>query len=206
MAVFKPMSKAALQAQLDESVDHRMVALKRTPVPLGSREEYAKAIGDLWGEARAHFLAIGRYLMLAKRTLAHGEFEAMIRKDLPFGTHVAYQLREVAEAVDSGRLAEIELPPSYSVVYRLAKLPDAALAAARDWGLVRPNVTRRELEEFARVFRGPSTEQRTALERRRQRILAQQAKLTEELKRIEVELWGTEISGDVMVVEKTKEV
>jgi hypothetical protein len=192
---FKPVSKAALQAKLDETADARMTALRRTPVALGSRQEYAQAIGDLWDEVRAHFLAIGRYLVLAKASLAHGEFEAMIRADLPFGTHVAYQLREVAMAIDSGRLREQELPPSYSVVYRVAKMPDAMLSAARARGLIRSDVTRREIEDFMRTFGNPPPAHRRALETRRQRILVQQARLAEELRRIEAELSTTTIEG-----------
>ena len=185
---FKPISKAALQAQLDQNADERTAIIKRTPIPLGSRDEYAKAIGDLWSEARAHFLAIGRYLAMAKDQLVHGEFEAMIRKDLPFGVHVAYQLREVAAAIDSGRLCETEIPPSYSVVYRMAKLPDRALAEARTRGLVRPDVTRRELETFTRSLHEHEASHRHLLERRRQQLLAQQTKIAEELRRIDEEL------------------
>lgn len=194
MSGFKPVSKAALRRQLDDE-DGRISDLKAVAIPLETRADFAREIARLWQESQSRFLAIGRYLLQAKERLPHGDYEAMVHKDLPFGTHVAYQLRTVAEAIDGGRIAEAEVPPSYSVIYRLAKLTDPELSAARNHGLIRPTVTRREIEDFARSRRPPSTEHRTILEKRRARILAQQARLQEELRRIEAELGGGIIEG-----------
>jgi hypothetical protein len=78
-------SKGALrrrpEAQRDTGVvseGTRAQTLANAVVARNNAEGYAREIGKLWGEAQQKFLAIGRYLCLAKRTLEHGEFERMV--------------------------------------------------------------------------------------------------------------------------------
>ena len=114
------------------------------------RASYVREIERLWSEAQERFLTIGRYLVRAKQHLPHGAFEVMILNELPFGRHVAWQLRTIAVAVDGGRLIERELPRSYTTAYKLAKLEDDALERAKRDGLVRADVTRSEIVAFLR--------------------------------------------------------
>jgi hypothetical protein len=138
------------QTALPEHGDaERLRYMANTIRELGdSRSEYIDEISRLWRDAAEKFLAIGRYLRQAKERLRHGEFEAMIAADLPFGKHVAFQLKAIADAVDGGRVGQHELPSSYTTAYKLIEMKPETLARARNENLVRPNVTRREIIVF----------------------------------------------------------
>lgn len=143
-------------ALVPERSDNRMEAISNAVLTLTSRQEYAAEIRIKWSEAREKFLTVGRYLVRAKATLPHGEFEQMVERDLPFSVETAYHLRCVAEAVDGGRLQPPELPGSYSVAYQLVTLDDAELGLARERGLVRPDVSRADIVRFKRTIRTAS--------------------------------------------------
>src|SRR3954469_584740 len=129
-----------------------------------NRSEYVEEIRRLWQDAAEKFLAIGRYLRQAKERLRHGEFEAMIAADLPFGKHVAYQLKAIAEAVDGGRVEQHELPPSYTTAYKLIEMKPETLARARQANLVRSTVTRREIIQFQKSLSEEAQGRRPRLE------------------------------------------
>ena len=101
------LNRRALEKQAEErevrparpSGLSRAEALLNAVVPQNNSAGYVREISRLWSEARDKFLAIGEYLSLAKRQLAHGECEAMIRSQLPFGKSAAHLMRTVAEAV-----------------------------------------------------------------------------------------------------------
>jgi hypothetical protein len=134
-------------------------------------DEYAREISRLWREAQQSFLAIGRYLVQAKRKLAHGEFQKLVEASLPFGRQTAYELRMIAEAVDDGRIPEPKLPQAASVAYQLATLKTDDLAAAEQDGLLRPDLRRPEIIAWKRGrLRHSSDANREALARRRARI------------------------------------
>ncbi len=137
-----------------QAVAPQPVELNRFGSPLrelgADRAAYADEISRLWSEAQDRFLKIGRYLVRAKAALPHGSFEAMIADELPFGRHVAWQLRTVATAVDGGRLVEDDLPNSYATAFKLASLDDELLDRAKAENVVRPNVTRAEVTSFVR--------------------------------------------------------
>jgi hypothetical protein len=128
----------------------RAEALLNAVVPQNDAAGYVREISRLWSEAKEKFLAIGEYLSLAKRQLAHGEYEAMIRSQLPFSKSAAHRMRAVAEAVKDGRLPRDSLPHSYATAYELTLLSDQQLRIAEDRGLVRPDVYRSEIVAFRR--------------------------------------------------------
>ena len=157
--------------------------------PCQTREEYVREIHKLWTEAQAKFLAIGRYLVAAKANLdvngKRGDYERMINNDLPFSRQVAHQLRVVAEAVDSGRLGEGEMPRGYSTAFLLASLPDEQLTVARQRGLVSPAVARARVLEFRRTLMPRDLGQ---LQRNRERILAEIERRQAEIKALQARL------------------
>jgi hypothetical protein len=175
-----------------------------------NRSEYVEEISRLWQDAAEKFLAIGRYLRQAKEHLRHGEFEAMIAADLPFGKHVAFQLKAIAEAVDGGRVGQHELPPSYSTAYKLIEMKPEAFARARQENLVRPNVTRREiivfrkrLSEEAQRRRSRSdllAEERDALKRRIAELAHQQELAERRLEEINRELGNKQPEDDQKMI------
>lgn len=138
---------------------------------LRDSNEYVREISRLWREAQQSFLAIGRYLVQAKRNLAHGEFQRLVEASLPFGRQTAYELRMIAEAVDGGRIPEPKLPQAASVAYQLATLKPSDLAAADQDGLVRPDLRRPEIIAWKRErLRRSSGANHEALARRRARL------------------------------------
>jgi hypothetical protein len=178
--------------------DNRVEVIETAEMELLSRSEFIDAISRAWGGAQKRFLLIGRYLVQAKAKLPHGEYLDMIERDLPFRRNIAFQLREVAEAIDCGRVSEREVPPNYSIVYQLATLSDAELRAARERGVVRPDVTRREVEAFKRMIRTPQQEHKDALRARRRKLLAERDRILADIRRIEEELGGDLDDGELI--------
>ncbi|MBV1800557.1 DUF3102 domain-containing protein [Siccirubricoccus sp. G192] len=160
--------------------------------------DFVSEIGKLWEEAQAKFLTIGRYLVQAKEGLPHGEFESMVANQLPFGRSVAYQLRMVAQAVEQRRIAEDDLPRSYTNAYKLVLLDDGALRRAHEAKVVRPDVSRRELTEFLNKIKAGSQQGTPEQERRAQRIawlLSRAKALSHEMAQIQAELHA--LSGGI---------
>jgi hypothetical protein len=160
MAGLQKLSRSALRAEGAEQAS-RMEAVRTAAERLPTREAYVQELTRLWREAQDRFVAIGEYLMHAKETLAHGEYEKMVANDLPFGRAVAHSLRTVALAVQEGRLGKVELPRSYTTAYFLATLEPHHLALARERGLVRQDVPRSTIDAFRRELKDP---QRKALD------------------------------------------
>lgn len=143
-------------------------------------DELISEIGKLWDEAQAKFLAIGRYLVRAFE-LYEGTFEETVLGKLPFGRIVAYQLRAVADAVDSQKLPEDRLPRSYATAYKLISLPPFDYEEARKRGFLRSDVTRPEVETFKRQLR----DERLLTLDRKEFLRHEQAQLHAEVERAE---------------------
>lgn len=52
-----------------------------------------------------------------------------------------------------GKITEL-LPPSYSIIYEVAKLDDKTLEAARNDGTLHPNVTRKQIQDLRKRLVG----------------------------------------------------
>jgi hypothetical protein len=139
-----------------------------------NREGAVGEIHRLWNNAQQNFLSIGRWLIVAKAALPHGEYEQMIDEQLPFSPSIARQLRTVAEFVDSGTIPREQLPDAYTTIYQIATLPEPVLEQAKRKALIRPNITRRELVDLKRRHRASSSTPSVDLEKlveRRRRLL-----------------------------------
>lgn len=192
MAV-RQMSKGAVRRLI--SSDTRVDEIRKTALQLSGKDEYVHEIAQLWQDVQDKFLLIGRYLNRAKADLPHGEYQAMVERELPFGVQIAFQLRSVAEAIDSGRLLEQEVPNSYSVIYQITTLNDEELRIAREQKILRPSLTRAEIIRFKRDLRMSVMQRRALLRRRRDHLLAEQQRIQEELRQIEAELGAELIEG-----------
>jgi hypothetical protein len=158
-------------------------------VPQNDIEGYTREITRLWAEARDKFMAIGEYLMHAKRTLAHGEYELMIRSRLPFNTSAAHKMRAVAEAVHDGRISRAQLPHSYATAYELTLLSDQEFQVAAHRGLVRPDVYLREIQALRAELRAPiGSQKRAALVREKERLIRDIERIRARMNEIEVAL------------------
>ena len=174
-------NRRVLDKRRDEELDQAPVSVSKTlaraegilnaVVPQNDVDGYVREIDRLWIEARGKFMAIGEYLMQAKRTLPHGEYEMMIRTRLPFNTSAAHKMRAVAEAVQDGRIPKHKLPNSYATAYELTLLDDKELRIAEARDLLRPNVFLREIQALRSELRAPiGPQKRAALLRERERI------------------------------------
>ncbi|ARJ66143.1 hypothetical protein WV31_10945 [Magnetospirillum sp. ME-1] len=150
---FKQVSRA--QAQRHTSVDERIARAESTVIPRETEEEYAEDIERLWRDAESRFLAIGRTLLLARKSLKMQDdtFKGFVNSRLPFGYQTAYQLCKVAAAIDGNVLTLEEVPTSYATTYLFATMKPEELAEARSMAppLLRPNVSRKEVAEFKRA-------------------------------------------------------
>ncbi|CBS90483.1 DUF3102 domain-containing protein [Azospirillum lipoferum] len=165
--------------------DRRASDISDAIVPCHTRQEFAQEIRYHWNRSRKEFLSIGRYLNRAKEILPHGEFEAMIESDMPFSVETAFRFRAVAEAVDTGRLSLDVLPGAESVAYQIVTMTPDELERAKAQGLIRPDVTRRQLIDFKRSLRPPKDV--TPNDRRRQ-LLAEYARLSTRMAEVRDEL------------------
>ena len=147
----RTVKQAVASGDKSPAARERRNSIDNAILPLEGDELIAE-IGKLWDEAQQKFLAIGRYLVRAF-DLYQGTFEETVLARLPFGRIVAYQLRAVAEAVDSEKLPEDRLPRSYATAYKLISLPALDYEEAKKRGVVRTDVTRPEVEAFKRQLR-----------------------------------------------------
>jgi hypothetical protein len=152
-----------------------------------------------WGAARDSFLAIGRALVAAEARLSKVEYERLragMDRLFPFGDAVASQLRRVAKAVDEKRIPEDSCPGSYATAYQIAVLKPNELEIAVQRGLVREDVTRKEILSFRQELKrmsprakwNPVRTERDRLLAREQTLMADLDSVRRRLKEIEEEL------------------
>lgn len=133
-------------------------------------------------------LAMGNALLDMEASLTIGERERLkqsAEKILPFGDTVASMLKSVARFVKTGKVPENDLPASYSAAYVLTNMTDPELDAAKEEGLVRPEVGRRKLLNFRKDYRERTEEKDfkknvidlERLENKREKILNRRKKL-----------------------------
>ena len=143
-----------------------------------------------WRDARDSFLAIGRALLSLDDILTRTELQRLRQGSerlLPFSDATATQLRQIARAVESGRLPYDLCPGSYGTAYQITLLTDRQLQVARARGLVRPDVTRREIFSLRRELAEmadaalPNRIDRAVLREERNRLAARRQRLAEEL-------------------------
>lgn len=130
------------------SLGNTRLSMLAAPRALSSRAEFVADIRREWTNALESTVQVGRRLNEAKAALPHGEYEAMVQADLPFGPSTARKLREVAEFVDAGKVPLDQLPEAYSTLYVIATLPEEVREEAVAQGVIRPDVTRAEVEAF----------------------------------------------------------
>ncbi len=113
---------------------------------------------ESWGHARDAFLHVGRTLNRLDSSLTADERDRLRQQStrlFSFSDSVASQLRQVAIAVDQGRLPLSSLPGSYSVAYQMALLKPEQLDLAQERGLIRPDVTREAIIRFRKETQRP---------------------------------------------------
>jgi hypothetical protein len=123
-------------------------------------------------EARTveNIIATGGMVLAAKEALAHGEFERMVRENLRWSPQHARRYMAIARhPLLRDRARVCDLPPAVGALAELAKVKPEAIEAAISKGIVRPDMTRRDVTEliYSRARR-----EREAAERHAQSVHA----------------------------------
>lgn len=114
-----------------------------------TRVHWAGLITVAWNKTRDGILDVGRLLDEAKGELEHGQFEAMVEKDLPFGPRSARRFMAIRrDPRISNRTHESVLPANWGTLYELTKLSDEEFAEGVERNIIRPDMERKELNAW----------------------------------------------------------
>lgn len=155
--------------------------LPKNPRKVSSILKLRGEVAEAWGHARDAFIEIGRALNAVELELEPAEKDAMRRgfaRLFPFSETVATQFRQIARAVDEGRLPLQACPGSYGTAYQLALLTPGQLSIARERGLIRSDVSRNAVISFRKEIQAVAQQTSRSINL---------SKLREELNRLEVE-------------------
>ena len=101
---------------------------KLNPPQATTSDEWARRITSAWAAGVAAFVQTGRQLIRAKRALGAGAFLHMIETELPFSDRTAERLMAIARhPVLSDSTHASNLPPSWTTLYELSRLPAGKL-------------------------------------------------------------------------------
>lgn len=145
-------------------------------------------VNQNWSQARDSFLAIGRALLDLETVLSKSEYVKLRQGSerlFPFSDATATQLRRIAKAVEEGVIPRDLCPGSYGTAYQITLLNERQLQLAKERGLIRPDVTRREIASLRKetVFLPEQTGRVNieALKEEYKRLMRQKQKLEDEL-------------------------
>jgi hypothetical protein len=114
-----------------------------------TRAQWAARISTAFRKSVEAILEQGRLLIAAKDDLDYGDFTAMVENDLPFGARTAQMLMAIAA---DARLSEPNiyslLPPSWTTLYALTRLPNEAFNRGIAEGVIRPDMIRADMERL----------------------------------------------------------
>ena len=135
----------------------RPAALSQSTLTAGRRHDHAGFIAAAWQKSIEAIIETGRRLIDARKELAHGEFLAMIKNDLPFGEDTAERLIKIARDPRLSNSAHGRiLPPSWRTLFELTKLNDEQFDRLVAAGVIRADMHRWEIEGLASVDYTPS--------------------------------------------------
>lgn len=126
-----------------------------------SRAEWAAEITAAWRSSAEGILNCGQLLIASKGKLPHGEFTAMIEKDLPFGASAVQKLMKIGRNELLSKAEHILLlPPSWGTLYEIAKLDGSEVAALIDEGRIHPEMKRSDITQYLKRGRREARERR----------------------------------------------
>jgi hypothetical protein len=106
-----------------------------------TRQEHVKLIAAAWQKGVESIIESGERIAAAKHELPHGEFEAMVEADLPFGPRTAQALMQISNhPVLSNAKYISHFPPAWGTLLKLAALPQTLLLAKIADGSITPKL------------------------------------------------------------------
>lgn len=125
-------------------------------IDVADPQAWARKINASMADSVAAIIATGQAFIDAKKTLKHGEFERMfanhadpLPEPVACSHDTAKRLMAVARnpALSNGAHAPL-LPPSWTTLYELTKLPEDKLETAITEGWVKPDTQRADVKEI----------------------------------------------------------
>jgi N6-adenosine-specific RNA methylase IME4 len=121
-----------------------LVALR--PPAGANAQVWANHITTCWRASFEGILETGRLLIAAKEALAHGEWEEMRDKLLPFKKNTAARLMAIANDERISNVANSPLlPPVWTTLYDLTKLDDDKFEERVRDGTIRPDMVAKDI-------------------------------------------------------------
>lgn len=113
------------------------------------RNFHREKIAAAMGKTVLAIIETGRLLIAAKADLEHGEFIPMVEEDLRMSIRTVDRLMAVAgHQVLSNWTKWSNLPPSWTTLYQLTRIPDKALEKALGDGTIYPEITSKEVMDL----------------------------------------------------------
>jgi Protein of unknown function (DUF3102) len=145
-----PQRGDAAGARKANAFGKRPSSSRTNNLPQVSCEEWTRRIKVAWAKGVSAFVETGRLLIEAKDALRHGAFIHMIEcGELGFGASTAERLMKIARnKVLSDSAHAPNLPPNWTTLYELTKLPPQKLLTLIDNGSIRAGMDRQEAESL----------------------------------------------------------
>jgi Protein of unknown function (DUF3102) len=111
------------------------------------RDRYAGRITETWQTGVVAIIETSRLLIEAKASLPHGEWEAMIERDLPFGPRTARMLMQIARNPQIANRNNCSvLPANWTTLHALSKLPRPRSSSASPMARSIPDLSAKTFE------------------------------------------------------------
>lgn len=116
--------------------------------PHAESVRWAELITAAWRQSVNDVIRVGELLIKAKDSLPHGEFTKMIEGNLPFKSRSAEMLMEIArdERLTNAKYAA-HLPPHWTTLHELTKLPTEAWDAGIADGTINPDMKIKDITQ-----------------------------------------------------------
>jgi hypothetical protein len=108
------------------------------------RAMWAAQISAAWCKSTEAICAVGQHISEAKAELPHGQFEEMIKTELPFGPRTARMLMAVEKDARISAHGS-EMPSSWRTLYELTRLADEQFKIGIDSGVINPEMQRSDV-------------------------------------------------------------
>jgi hypothetical protein len=118
----------------------------RKSKPDGASTSFATAITKAWRKSTEAVIETGGLLLEAKGNLAHGDFQMMVQRELPFSARTAQRLMAIAAHPVLSNATHVSLlPPCWGTLYALTEVADATLEAALADGRLHAGLARNDI-------------------------------------------------------------
>lgn len=123
-------------------------------VPESARMGWRHRIVASWHKSFEAVIETGDLIAAAKTALPHGQFQIMVRRELPFSPNTARRLMTIAADPRFRNTAnQSRLPNSWGTLYELTKLDGPTFTTKLADGTIRPDMMRKDILRLRAVSR-----------------------------------------------------